>query len=75
MVHSLQRPALPNIPRRFKLTKNPEELNLEDLVTERTVLILDVLMEKDKEKSQSVDTGHLTSFLIPVLVPKKITKS
>ena len=52
MVKSLQRPSLPDVPRRLKINNESEPLQLEDLVTERTKSFFDVLMEKGKEKSE-----------------------
>src|SRR5688572_9940082 len=51
IVRNLQRPALSDTPRHVQLTSESEQLNLEDLVTERTSFF-DVLMEKGKEKTQ-----------------------
>ena len=53
MVLNLNRSPLPDIPRRLKLENESDEPKLEDLVTERTTSLFDVLMDEGKEKSQS----------------------
>lgn len=58
MAVNLQRPMLPKLPRRLKVSSDPQQIKLEDLVTERTHTFFDVLMEEGKRKSQSFLTKH-----------------
>jgi hypothetical protein len=53
MVKNLQRPSFPNSPRRLKISNEVAQLNLEDLVTTKTRLIFDVLVENGVAKSES----------------------
>jgi len=53
MVLNLNRSPLPGIPRRLKLENESDHPKLEDLVTERTTALFDVVLTDGKEKSQS----------------------
>lgn len=53
MVQNLQRPQLPDCPRRLQIKDKGEHLKLEDLVTKRTSSFFDVLIEGGIATSQT----------------------
>lgn len=53
MVQNLQRPRLPDTPRRVQLTDITVEPRLENFVTERTSFFFDVLAEEGKAKAKT----------------------